>query len=133
MTLAVGAFLVAHGLVHLLYVGQSLSFFELKPGLTWPDGAWALWWAGERGVRLVAAVALSVAAAGFVVAGLALAIRQPWWQTVVLIAAAVSAATYVLLWDRRVRELGEQGLYGILIDVAILVAVSGFGWPDVAR
>jgi hypothetical protein len=36
-----GIFLVLHGLVHLLYFGQSARYFELKPGMTWPDGAWA--------------------------------------------------------------------------------------------
>ncbi len=28
-------FLMLHGLVHLLYFGQSARRFELKPGLTW--------------------------------------------------------------------------------------------------
>lgn len=27
-------FVVLHGLVHLLYAGQALRFFELRPGLT---------------------------------------------------------------------------------------------------
>jgi hypothetical protein len=30
-----------HALAHLLYAGHALRFFELRPGLTWPDGAWA--------------------------------------------------------------------------------------------
>jgi hypothetical protein len=134
MTLVFGAFLLAHGLVHVLYVGQSLRIFELRPGLTWPDGAWALSWStGGRGAHLVAAVLLALAAAGFVVSGVALAFRQPWWQAVVLSAAGVSTAAFVLLWNRRLRELGEQGLYGVLINAAILVAVVGFGWPNVAH
>jgi hypothetical protein len=31
-----GIFFLLHGLVHLLYAGQSLRFFELRPGMTWP-------------------------------------------------------------------------------------------------
>jgi len=36
-----GVFLVLHGLVHLLYYGQSARHFELQPGMVWPDGSWA--------------------------------------------------------------------------------------------
>jgi len=134
MRLAFGALLVAHGLVHLLFAAQSLRLLELRPGMTWPDRAWALSWStGKRGVRLVAAVLLALAAAGFVVSGLTLVFRQPWWQAVVLSAASVSTAAFVLLWNGRLRALGDQGLYGVLINAAILVAVLGFGWPDVAH
>ena len=35
-------FIVLHGLVHLLYFGQSARYFELQPGMVWPDGSWAL-------------------------------------------------------------------------------------------
>ena len=37
-TVIFGVFLMLHGLVHLLYLGQSQRFFELQPGMTWPDG-----------------------------------------------------------------------------------------------
>ena len=36
-----GVFVVLHGLVHLLNLGQSVRLFELQPGMTWPDGSWA--------------------------------------------------------------------------------------------
>ena len=36
-----GIFIILHGLVHLLYFGQSTRYFELQPGMVWPDGAWA--------------------------------------------------------------------------------------------
>ena len=35
-----GIFIVLHGLVHLLYFGQSARYFELQPGMVWPDGSW---------------------------------------------------------------------------------------------
>lgn len=38
----VGVVLVLHGLVHLLYAGHSLGFFELQAGLRWPEGSWAV-------------------------------------------------------------------------------------------
>jgi hypothetical protein len=39
-TIIVGIFLVLHGLVHLLYAGQSGRFFELRPGTIRPDNSW---------------------------------------------------------------------------------------------
>lgn len=41
MNIFMGIFLILHALVHLLYAGQSRRFFELRPGMTWPDGSWA--------------------------------------------------------------------------------------------
>jgi hypothetical protein len=41
MSIFAGIFFILHALVHLLYAGQALRYFELRPGLTWPDGAWA--------------------------------------------------------------------------------------------
>lgn len=35
----VGAFLVAHGLVHGIHAGQARRLFEVAPGVTWPDGS----------------------------------------------------------------------------------------------
>jgi len=36
MNFILGIFFILHGLVHLLYAGQSLRLFELRPGMTWP-------------------------------------------------------------------------------------------------
>jgi hypothetical protein len=134
MTGVFGVFLVAHGLVHLLYVGQSLRFFELKPGLTWPDGAWAFsWLTGDSGARLLAALLFTLVAAAFVISGVALVFRQAWWQPVALGAAGVSAVAVVFLWNGRLQALDAQGVFAILISAAILVAVLVLHWPDVAR
>jgi hypothetical protein len=133
MRLLFGAFLVAHGAVHLLYVAHSLRFFELQPGMTWPDGAWALsWLMGNPGVRLVAACLFVLVGVAFVGSGIALAFRQAWWQPVALTAAVVSTVALVLLWNGRLQALDNQGAYAILIDAAILVAVLVFHWPDIA-
>jgi hypothetical protein len=134
MRFVFAAFLVAHGLVHGLYVAQSLRVFELQPGMTWPDGAWALSrLIGDPGVRLFAAALFTLIAAAFVVAGILLAFRQPWWQPVVLTAAVVSTVALVLLWNGRFQALDNQGAYAILINAGILLAVLGFHWPAVPR
>ena len=36
-----GIIVILHGLVHLLYFGQSARFFELQQGMVWPSGSWA--------------------------------------------------------------------------------------------
>ena len=35
MDIVAGVFLILHGLVHLLFAGQVLRFFELRPGMIW--------------------------------------------------------------------------------------------------
>jgi hypothetical protein len=39
MRIVFGILLLIHGLIHLLYSGQSARRFELQPGMVWPDGA----------------------------------------------------------------------------------------------
>jgi hypothetical protein len=132
MRFAVGAFLVAHGLVHGLYVAQSMRVFTLQPGMTWPDGAWALSrLVGDPGARLVAAVLCSLVAAAFVVSGVALALGQPSWRPIAVAAAVVSTVALFLLWNGRLQALDGQGAYAIVINAGILAAGLVFHWPDV--
>jgi hypothetical protein len=126
-----GAFIVLHGLVHLLYFGQSQRLFELQPGMVWPDGSWAFSRLfGEAASRVLASVACVVAALGFVVGGVAIFLGQSWWRTVVVGSAAFSAAIFVLFWNGRLQKLPDQGAIAILINVAILFAVLILQWPD---
>jgi hypothetical protein len=134
MRLAFAAFLVAHGLVHLLYVAQSLRFFELQPGMQWPDGSWALSsLIGDPSVRVVAAVLFVLVGGAFAASGVALAFRQAWWGPTAVAAAALSTIALVLLWNGRLQALDTQGAYAILLNAGILVAVLVFHWPDLAR
>lgn len=79
-TIITGIFLVLHGLVHLLYFGQSRRLFELRPKMVWPDGSWAFSkLVGDtrsspvdETTRLLASVALVLAAIGFMAGGLGL-------------------------------------------------------------
>lgn len=126
-----GIFVVLHGLVHLLYVGHSRRIFELQPGMVWPDGSWAFSRIlGDEGARLLSAVLLALAAVGFVAGGAAIFFRQAWWRPVVVGAAALSAAIFVLFWDGAWQNLDNKGAIALLINTAILVAVLVFRWPD---
>jgi hypothetical protein len=125
-----GIFLVLHGLIHLLYFGQSARLFELQPGMLWPDGSWAFSkLLGEGGTRTLASIFCILAALGFVIAGVGVLFGQSWWRMVVVASAAFSAVLYIFFWNGRFQRLDGQGAVGILIDAAILVAVLVFRWP----
>lgn len=122
-----GVFLLLHGLVHLLYLGQSARRFELQPGMLWPDGSWAFSkLLGDDGTRTLASILLILAAAGFLIGGVSVFFSLSWWRPVVVASAAFSALLYILFWNGRWQQLPNQGGIGLLIDVAILVAVLIF-------
>jgi hypothetical protein len=130
VTFLVGLFVVLHGLVHLLYFGQSWRYFELQPGMVWPDGSWAFSKIlGAKATRVTAGLACLLAAAGFVAAGLAIFLGQAWWRPLVVASAAFSALLYLLFWDGQLRKIADKGGIALLIDLAILVAVLGLRWP----
>jgi hypothetical protein len=125
-----GAFIVLHGLVHLLYLGQSRRIFELQPGMAWPDGSWAFSRIlGDETARLLASLFLALAALGFVAGGAGLLTGQPWWRPLVVGAAAFSAVIYLLFWDGGWQDVDDKGAIGLLLDVAILAAVLVLSWP----
>jgi hypothetical protein len=127
----IGVFFVLHGLVHLLYFGQSHRLFELQPGMAWPDGSWAFSkLLGEGATRWLAGIACVLAAVGFVAGGIGIFLGQAWWRPVVVGSAAFSAAIFVLFWDGKLEKLANKGAIAILINGAILVAVLIFQWPD---
>lgn len=124
-----GIFIVLHGLVHLLYAGQSSRHFELKPGMLWPDGSWVFSrLPGNEIARNLATILLIVAAVGLIAAGIGIFASQAWWRPVVIGATAFSSIVYVFFWNGRMQNLDAQGAVGILIDMAILLAVLLFRW-----
>jgi hypothetical protein len=127
----VGVFSVLHGLVHLLYFGQSTRRFELRPGMVWPNGSWAFSrLLGDATTRALASLSLVLIAIAFVAGGIGIFLSQAWWRPVVVVAAAFSAVLIGLLWDGRVQQLDDKGGVGLLIDLAILAALFGLRWPD---
>ncbi len=124
-----GIFIALHGLVHLLYFGHSARFFELKPGMIWPDGSWAFSkLLGNVATGNLASISLILAAIGLVAGGTGILLSQAWWRPVVISAAVLSSVVYILFWNGRIQNLDAQGAVAILIDTAILVAVLVFRW-----
>lgn len=132
MQIVFGVFLILHGLVHLLYLGQSQRFFELQPGMDWPDNSWAFASRVQSsGTRLLTGLGCALAAVGFAASGTAVLFGLAWWQPMVVGSSLFSSAIYLLTWDGKLRGLDNQGGIGILINLAILAAVLVFDWPAI--
>jgi len=124
-----GIFLLLHGLVHLLYFGQSARRFELQAGMTWPDGSWAFSrLLGEKNTRRLASIACILAATGFLIAGVGIFFGQSWWRAAAVAAALESGVLYLLFWNGRLEHLDRQGGIGLLIDLAIVAGITVFEW-----
>ncbi len=124
-----GAFITLHGLVHLLYFGQSRRIFEL-PGLAWPDGSWPFSkLLGVEATRLLASTLLVLATLGFVAGGAGVLLGQAWWRPLVVGSAALSGVIFAVFWDGVLQKLPDKGAIALLINLAILVAVLIVGWP----
>ena len=124
MNALIGLSLALHGLVHLLYFGQSARFFEMKPGMLWPTESWAFAkLLGERWTRTLAGVLCVVATAGFLLGAVGLLLSQAWMAPLILASAAVSLLLFLLFWDGRLHQLDNQGGVGALLDFAILATV----------
>lgn len=125
-----GVFIILHGLVHLLYFGQSSRFFELQSGMVWPDGSWVFSrLLGNETTRVLASILFIMAAAGFITGGIGILAKQAWWRPVIVGSAAFSAVMITLFWDGVVQKLHDKGGIGLLINLAILVAVLMLRWP----
>jgi uncharacterized membrane protein YphA (DoxX/SURF4 family) len=131
LRVAFGVFIVLHGLVHLLYSGQARRLFELQAGMVWPDNSWAFSkLLGDEPTRTLASIAMIVAAVAFVAGGAAVLLKGAWWRPALVSAAGFASVVFVLLWDGRFQNLDNKGGIGLLINVAILVAVLVLRWPD---
>ena len=117
----IGIFLILHGLVHLLYAGHALAFFELTPGFAWPGDALLFRRiADKRKLRLGVGVLLSIAALGFVISGVRYLINPSWGHPELLFSAIFSSLIFLLLWNGTKKRLHDQGAIAILINVAII-------------
>jgi len=125
-------FLMLHGLVHLLYFGQSQRYFELQPGMTWPDNSWVFsGLLNENLVRKLVGILCILAAITFVTGGIALTAKQNWANTDVVVSAVLSIFIFILFWNGKMQHLDNQGGIGILINAFILLIILLIRWPVV--
>lgn len=122
-----GLFIVAHGLVHLWLVTLSLKLVAFKPEMGWNGKSWLLTNAlGDSITRTLATIMLVIATLGLSVGGVALTAHAKWSQPVLLISAILSALILIIFWDGSFEMIIQKGLIGLLISVAIVVAVLIF-------
>jgi len=125
-----GIFLILHGMVHLLYAGQSGRLFELRPEMTWPDRSWLFSkLLGDETTRLLATAALVLIALGMAASGLGIFLRADWWRVAAITSAGLSSLLFFVMWNGKFDVLPDQGGVGILINIAILVLILIFKWP----
>ena len=131
-SIILGLFVVLHGLVHLLYFGQSARYFELQSGLVWPDGSWAFSrLLGNEATRNLASILLILTAIGLAAGGIGILIRQDWGRAVVIGSTVFSAIIFTFFWDGAVQALDSKGGVGLLISLAIFTALLVLQWLHV--
>ncbi len=128
----IGVFILLHGLVHVLYVGHSLGLFDIASRLNWPERSWALAKAlPVKSIKRMAAIFMLAAALLFLITGVGLIADRVWWRGVLIATIAVSSLGYLLFWNGKWQRLPDQGLIGVLINIAMLVLATFVQLPTI--
>jgi hypothetical protein len=131
MRFVVAIFFILHGIVYLLYFGQSIKLFELRPGMIWPEGSWAFSTFFSNGiVRLLGGIFCIIGAAGFLSGGIGILAVQSWWRPVIITAAIFLSVIFILMWNGGTQNFGDKGGFGIIINLVILISLIIFSWCD---
>jgi len=131
LRIALGVFIALHGLVHLWYVVLSQQLVEFQPEMGWSGRSWLFSpLLGGEGGRAAATILYAIATLAFVVGGGGVLAEAGWARPVLTAAALLSSATVVLFWEGRIEMAMQKGLLGLLINVALLIALwSGRSLP----
>jgi hypothetical protein len=117
----IGLLAVLHGGIHLLYFGHSQRYFELVEGFRWPENSWVLsTLTGVKTLLTTAGVLLLVSGLLLGASGAAYLFRLSWRELALTAGALWSSLTYLMLWDGKGRQLPDQGLIGVLINLVLL-------------
>jgi hypothetical protein len=112
-----GLLLIAHGLVHLLYLVPDVKQFRLEGSWLVPESA-----SHSAGYALMAAIV-----AGFVLVGLAVwgvPFLSGAWPAIVIAASIASLTLLIAFWS-------PQLIFGVILDMGLIaVAAIRPGWTD---
>ena len=124
MKIIFGIFFILHGLVHFFYFGHSSRFFELKPGLKWPDDSWIFSkLLKKRPIRIMAGNFCILSMAGFIIGGVEFLTSHPHRYILIISSAIFSSITYLFFWNGKFEKLGDQGAIGVLINLFAIMWV----------
>ncbi len=130
LKIVTGLVFILHGLVHILYFGQSAHFFELKEGFKWPKNSWAFSHIfSKKAVRIIACNFCILSALGFVAGGIALFAENTNWYDLIIGSAVFSSILFILFWDGQFDHFDNKGGIGVLINAAIFVLLVFMHWP----
>jgi len=116
--------IILHGLVHLLYAAHAFGILELQPEMPWPQKARFLSsLLPGKVLKLTAGILCTSAGIGFVAGGLAYALSFTAWRTLLEVALTLSIVSYLSLWDGKLFDLDNQGIYAVVIDLALLAVI----------
>jgi len=118
-----GVFLIFHGMVHAMYIGHALRWFELRPGMPWPTGAWTLSSLSDGALRAFAAITIGLASLGLMLGGAGMLLKWDWADWVAIGGAMLASVAHVLLWSGKWSEAADHGAYGVFINAAAVVAI----------
>lgn len=122
MKFFIGIFCILHGLVHLLYMGHSLNYFELEKGFIWPDNSKLLSKIfGLKTKKMIAGVMCIIASISFLLAGVCVLMDHSWYHIEIIVAMMISTLLFIVFWDGTRRKLHTQGGIAILINILICV------------
>jgi hypothetical protein len=125
-----GIFIILHGLVHLWYVTLAQRWVPFEPDMGWTGNSWLLTnLIGDSTTRLLATVLYSLATIVFVIGGIGVFANTNWWPTMVGAGAIASSIGILLFWDGSFGLLVQKGLLGLMLNLAVLVALFIFNWP----
>lgn len=108
LRIVVGVLLVAHGLVHLLYLAPGIPEFSL-------DGSWLLSGPARRPVAYVLMAATVIAFLVMTLAVWQVPGLDTAWPVLALVGAGLSTALLVLFWNGRL-------VLGLVIDALLIAA-----------
>jgi len=132
LRIILGVFIIAHGLVHtILAIAPNPADPEAKPGafFTTVERSWLLPQLGlsTSAVQWIGVILVAASTVGFVLAGVGI-LGVPGlvtvWRTVAIISACSSLLLLIIFWHPWLP-------IGVLIDIAILVALLWVKWPPV--
>lgn len=114
LVIAAAIVVILHGLIHLL---GTAAYLKLAPVTGIPYKSTLLngrWDVGDTGIRAFG-VLWAIAAFGFVVVGVALFGRWPWWRSVLLPVTTLSLMLTALDWN--------VAFAGLFVNAAILAVL----------
>lgn len=119
-----GTFIILHGLVHLWYVTLSQGLVPFKAEMGWSGHSWLFTPTLGAGLtRPLAGVLYIIATAAFVAGGAAWMSQAGWARPLLAAAALLSSALILLFWPDGLNLWMEKGLIGLLVNIALLLAL----------